>query len=163
MYPTQLMTDNGMASSNRSVDSCRFSDGLRISVAVGLSAQLRLPGQGNRGILCGHDDFDQLHFFSLVELLVLEEGIQLSLVLDHIRNGGILVPSKSVQDLRVVPTKEVKGLSDKMITVPREAYHEAMLLYCLCMPLMYFSMVYPLLFRTKTIGVNLWAITVDSS
>ena len=39
----------------------------------------------------------------------------------------------------------------------------ATLLYFLCIPLMYFSMVYPLLFKTKTIGVNLLVTIVDNS
>jgi hypothetical protein len=39
----------------------------------------------------------------------------------------------------------------------------ATLLYFLCIPLMNLSMVYPLLFKTKTIGVNLLVTIVDSS
>lgn len=42
-------------------------------------------------------------------------------------------------------------------------YHEATSLYFLFIPRMSLSMVYPLLFRTKTIGVSLLVITVDSS
>ena len=39
----------------------------------------------------------------------------------------------------------------------------ATLLYCLCIPLMNFSMVYPLLFKTKIIGVNLLVTIVENS
>ena len=42
-------------------------------------------------------------------------------------------------------------------------YHEATLLYFLCIPLINLSIVYPSLFNTKMIGVNLFVITVDSS
>jgi len=44
-----------------------------------------------------------------------------------------------------------------------KTYHMATSLYFLCMPLMYLSIVYPLLFNTKTIGVNLLVTIVDSS
>ena len=43
------------------------------------------------------------------------------------------------------------------------AYHIAMLLYFLCIPRMNFSIVYPLLFKTKIIGVNLLVTIVDNS
>jgi hypothetical protein len=80
-------------------------NGLRISVLVGLSTQLGLPGQCGRGIFREHDQFDQLHFLSLVEGLVLEKGIQLGLGLDLIRNSGFLILGEGVQELGVLPVK----------------------------------------------------------
>jgi len=77
---------------------------LAITVAIGLFAQLCLSGQRGRSILSRHDEFDQLHLLSLVELLVLEKGIQLGLCPDRIRNGDIAALGKRLQELGVLPT-----------------------------------------------------------
>ena len=94
------------------------SNGLRIPVLVGLSPQLGLSGQGGGGIFRKHDQFNQLHFFSFIELLVFEKSIQLGLRLDRIRNGSIFVLGEGVQELGVLPAK-IKCASNEQIECRR--------------------------------------------
>jgi len=70
---------------------------------------LQLSQQSGRGVLSEHDEFDQLHLLSLIELFVVEKSIQLGLGHDRIRNGDIVTLGERLQELGVLPMEEVKS------------------------------------------------------
>ena len=79
---------------------------LAITIAIGLFAQLCLPGQSGRSIFSEHDELDQLHLLSLIELFVVEESVQLGLGPDRMGNGDIITLGERLQELGVFPTEE---------------------------------------------------------